>query len=279
MTSLTTALDDELRPPPTTYDGYALDLDGTVYLDDRLLPGAAETVRRLRELGAGIVFVTNKPLETAADYAAKLTGLGIPAAPEDIVTALDSLVRYLRLQHPGARLLTIAEPVVDDTCAGAGFEIVTDPDAADVVVVSFDRGFTYAKLLAAYRAVRRGAVIVATNPDPFCPTEDGGLPDCAAMLAAVEACTGQRAQAITGKPSQHMGAALVERLGVAADRAAMVGDRLATDVAMGQSLGMAGILVLSGVTTPADLLGLEQRPDYVIATLADLLPTHAEEPG
>lgn len=279
MTALAKVLEDELRPPPMTFDGYALDLDGTVYLDDRLLPGAAESVERLRDLGAGVVFVTNKPLESADAYAAKLTALGIPATAEDIVTALDSLVRYLHLEHPGARLLTIAEPLVDTVCAHAGFDIVADPEAAEVVVVSFDRGFSYAKLLAAYRAVRRGAVIVATNPDPFCPTEDGGLPDCAAMLAAVEACTGRRAEAVTGKPSRHMGATLVDRLGVPSDRAAVVGDRLSTDVAMGQSLGMAGILVLSGVTTMADLAAAERRPDYVIANLADLLPNPAEEPG
>jgi NagD protein len=271
--------EDALRPPAVTFDGYALDLDGTVYLDDVLLPGAAQTVERLRTLGAAVVFVTNKPLESAAAYAAKLTALGIPATARDIVTALDSLVRYLRLEHPGARLLTIAEPLLDSVCSEAGFEIVVDPDAADVVVVSFDRGFTYAKLLAAYRAVRRGAVVVATNPDPFCPTEDGGLPDCAAMLAAVEACTGQRAEAVTGKPSRHMGATLVERLGAAAKRSALVGDRLATDVAMGQSLGMAGILVLSGVTTTTDLAAAERPPDYVIANLAELLPTDAEGSG
>jgi HAD superfamily hydrolase (TIGR01450 family) len=268
-----------LGPPSTTYDGYALDLDGTVYLDDHLLPGAAETIERLRELGAGVVFVTNKPLESAEAYAAKLTALGVPATAEDVVTALDSLVRYLQLEHPGARLLTIAEPLLDTVCAEAGFEIVLDPGAADVVVVSFDRGFSYAKLLAAYRAVRRGAVIVATNPDPYCPTEDGGLPDCAAMLAAVEACTGRKAEAITGKPSRSMGEALLERLGVAPERAAMVGDRLATDVAMGQSLGLAGVLVLSGATTAADLAAAERAPDFVIENLSQLLPNPSEEPG
>jgi HAD superfamily hydrolase (TIGR01450 family) len=279
MTAVVSVSDDAVRPPTTTYDGYALDLDGTVYLDDRLLPGAEAAIAQLRSHGARVVFVTNKPLESAEAYAAKLTALGVPAAADDVVTALDSLVRYLRLEHAGARLLTIAEPLVDAMCAQAGFSVVTDPDAADVVVVSFDRGFSYAKLLTAYRAVRRGAVIVATNPDPYCPTEDGGLPDCAAMLAAVEACTGRRAEAVTGKPSRQMGEALVERLGVPPDRAAMVGDRLATDVTMGQMLGMAGILVLSGVTTAADLASVERQPDFVIADLTQLLPNDSEGPG
>jgi HAD superfamily hydrolase (TIGR01450 family) len=265
-----------IRRPPCRYDGYALDLDGTVYLDDRLLPGAAETIARIRAAGASVVFATNKPLESADDYARKLTHLGIDAVRADVVTAVDSTLRYLRGQHEGARLLTIAEPLVDEQCAAAGFEIVRDPDRAQVVLVSFDRGFDYDKLLAAYRAVRLGATIVATNPDPYCPTADGGLPDCAAMLAALEACTGRRAEAVTGKPSRWMGEALVERLGVPPARAAMVGDRVATDVAMGQHLGMTGVLVLSGATTAADLENSDIAPDYVIASLADLLPTPEE---
>lgn len=267
-----------LRRPTVVYDGYALDLDGTVYLDDTLLPGAGETVRRLRELGARIVFATNKPLEDNAAYAEKLTALGIPAEPEDVVTALDSLMAYLGRERPGARLLTIAEPFVEEVCRRAGFSIVAGPQDTDVVLVSFDRGFTYAKLLAAYQAVRAGAVIVATNPDPYCPTVDGGLPDCAAMLAALEACTGRTAEVVAGKPSNLMGAALLARLDVPAGRAAMVGDRLATDVVMGQRLGMAGILALSGATSVSDLSHSDVRPDFVIATLADLLPEPAEGP-
>jgi HAD superfamily hydrolase (TIGR01450 family) len=222
------------------------------------------------------VFATNKPLQRAADYAGKLRRLGIPATAADVVTALDSLVRYLRTHHPQARLLTIAEPLVDQVCTAAGLTVVRDPERADVVVVSFDRGFDYAKLLAGYRAVRSGATIVATNPDPYCPTADGGLPDCAAMLAALEACTGAVAEAVVGKPSRHMGEAILDRLGVAPGRAAMVGDRLATDVAMGQALHMAGVLVLSGATTERDLADSPIDPDLVVASLADLVPRHPD---
>ena len=268
-----------IRRPPYRFDGYALDLDGTVYLDDHLLPGAAETIARIRSGGSAVVFATNKPLESAEAYATKLRRLGVAAERGDIVTAVDSVLVHLRRNHQGARLLTIAEPLVDQTCVEAGFEVVTDPERADVVLVSFDRGFSYAKLLAAYRAVRRGAVIVATNPDPYCPTGDGGLPDCAAMLAALEACTGRTAEVVAGKPSRLMGDALVERLGVAPERAAMVGDRLTTDVAMGQRMGMVGVLVLSGATTAADLATSAVHPDFVIDGLADLLPATPDDRG
>ncbi len=239
------------------FDGYALDLDGTVYLGDELLPGAAATVQALREAGARVVFATNRPLDTAAHYAAKLTRLGIPTEERDVVTAVDALVRYLRAHHAGRPLLLIAEEVVAERLRSEGFEI---GEPAEVVVVSFDRTFDYAKLHAAYRAVREnGAAIVATNPDPYCPTPDGGLPDCAAMLAALEACTGARAEAIVGKPSRHMAEALLERLGVDPARAAVVGDRLATDVAMADELGATGVLVLSGATDAAARRELPDR--------------------
>ncbi|MFF8941897.1 HAD-IIA family hydrolase [Streptomyces sp. NPDC014864] len=260
-----------LRPSTRRYAGYALDLDGTVYLDDHLLPGADEAIARLRAEGARVVFVTNKPLDLAHGYADKLTRLGIPTSAEDVVTALDALVLYLRERHPQARVLTVAEPLVDSLLVDAGFTLGCEPEDVDIVVVSFDRTFDYAKLHAAYRAVRAGAAIVATNPDPYCPTADGGLPDCAAMLAAIEACTGARAEAIVGKPSSHMARAFLDRLGVPASETAMVGDRLATDVAMGNTAGMAGILVLSGATTPSDLARSDVRPHAVVSSLRDLL--------
>lgn len=266
------------------FEGYAFDLDGTVYLGDELLPGARETIATLREDGARIVFVTNKPLETNADYAAKLTRLGVPAEAADVVTAIDSLLAYLGEHHPGARLLTVAEAVVEEALAEAGWQLVEAPAAADVVVVSFDRGFDYAKLEAAYRAVRhQGATIVATNPDRFCPTPEGGLPDCAAMLAAVEACTGARAEAVLGKPSATMGRELLARLGTAPDATAVVGDRLETDVAMGQRVGMSGVLVLSGATGAAAVDDSVVRPDYVLEGIGHLVPellqgTHGKEP-
>jgi HAD superfamily hydrolase (TIGR01450 family) len=259
------------RAPVHRYAGYGFDLDGTVYLGDQLLPGAAETIAELRAGGARVVFVTNKPLERAVDYAAKLTRLGVPASEQDVVTAVDALIDYLDRIHPGATVLPVAEPVVASTLAEHGYVLTDGAERATVVVVSFDRTFDYAKLHAAYRAVRAGAVIVATNPDAYCPTPDGGLPDCAAMLAAIEACTGARAEAVVGKPSEHMARAFLDRLGVPSREAAFVGDRLNTDVAMAQLVGAAGVLTLTGATSVDDLPGSHVIPDAVVASLKDLL--------
>jgi NagD protein len=170
-------------------------------------------------------------------------------------------------------VLTIAEPLVDQTLAAAGISVTQEPAAAGVVVVSFDRTFSYDKLLRAFRAVRHfGAVIVATNPDPFCPTPDGGLPDCAAMLAALEACTQTRAEIVLGKPGEHMAAELLGRLAVPPHQVAIVGDRLSTDIAMSRALRMTSVLVLSGATGAEDIRNSPHRPDFVIEGIADLLP-------
>jgi NagD protein len=257
------------RAVTTPYGGYAF--DGTIYLGDKLIEGADSVIATLRAGGARVVFVTNKPLETSRDYAAKLTRLGIPTDPEDVISAIDALVSYLLQHHPTATLMAVAEPLLIDALRLAGFEVTTDPKSTDVVVVSFDRTFDYAKLTSAYQAVNAGAVIVATNPDPYCPTPDGGLPDCAAMLAAIEACTGARAEAIVGKPSIHMAKAFLERLGVPASEAVVVGDRLLTDVEMGLSAGMAAVLVLSGATTRAILADSAVTPTYVLEDIRGLV--------
>ena len=272
MTNATTRF---LRRPDRMYGGYVFDLDGTLYLGERLLPGAAETIAAIRGHGARLAFLTNKPLERPAVYAAKLSALGIPAAPMDVVSSTDALVRYLRANAPGARILAIGEPLIETLLGEAGFETVAlgEPERAELVVVAWDRTFDYPKLVAAFRAVRAGARLIATNPDAFCPFPDGDLPDCAAMLAAIEASTGARAEAVVGKPSSHMAATLLERLDLRADDTILVGDRLATDVRMAHEAGMAAALVLTGATTAADVAEADVVPDFVLEGVADVLPT------
>lgn len=264
-----------VRTPPRLFTGYAFDLDGTVYLDDALLPGAGAAIEAIREAGRRVVFVTNNPLRDGRDYAAKLTRLGLPTSSRDVVTSLDAMVGYLAERHPAAAVYTVSEHLVRRTLNEAGHRSVERPEDASVVVVSFDRSFSYGKLHEAYRAVRAGAVIVATNPDPYCPTADGGLPDCAAMLAALEACTGVRAEAVVGKPSAYMAEACLNRLGVPAEETAIVGDRLLTDVAMAGTAGTVGVLTLTGATTQDELAAASVRPDYVIERLTDLIPSRA----
>ena len=261
-----------MRGPERLFDGYLFDLDGTVYLGDELLPEAKETLGELKAR-SNVVYLTNKPLETPADYAAKLTRLGVETRPEEVISSTDALLLYLGRHAPKARLFVIGESPLIRLLSLAGYEVAQEAGGVDVVIVSFDRTFDYRKLKISFDAVRGGARIVATNPDAYCPTPGGGLPDCAAMLAAVEASTGARAEAIVGKPSPHMAAALLERLGVPARDTLLVGDRLATDVRMANEAGMASALILTGATGLEEVIRSPDRPDYVIEHLGDLLPT------
>lgn len=254
------------------YQAYVFDLDGTVYLDERTTPGAREALAWVRATGAAVAFLTNNPLRRGATYAQKLRSLGIEARPDEVITSLDALAAYLAAHPPAGPVLPLAEPLVGEVLVESGLELTDDPARAAMVVVSWDRGFDYAKLLAGFRAVRGGARIVATNPDPYCPTADGGMPDCAAMLAALEACTGARAEAIVGKPSAHMAAAILGHLGVPASEVLMIGDRLLTDVGLARAAGMASGLALTGATTLADAEAAERPPDLCLASLVDLIP-------
>jgi HAD superfamily hydrolase (TIGR01450 family) len=262
-----------VKAPGRIFGGYVFDLDGTVYLGDELLPGARETLGELKRLSR-VVYLTNKPLSMPADYAAKLTRLGVETAPEEVISSVDALLLYLDQHAPGARLFVIGEQPLIGALRAAGYAVAQEEEArgVDVVVVSFDRTFDYRKLKVAFDAVRAGARLVATNPDAYCPTPDGGLPDCAAMLAAVEVSTGTRAEAIVGKPSPHMGRAVLDRLGVPARETLLVGDRLATDMRLAKEAGMAGALILTGATSLEEALSSADRPDYVIDHLGDLLP-------
>src|SRR6266850_4157871 len=246
--------------PKLPYRGWLFDLDGTVYLGDRLIPGAAECLAALRAAGRHIAFLTNKPLQTRTEYAAKLTRLGVPAAPDDVINSSLVLARYLRDRDPGAPVFVIGEPPMLDEMRAHGFEVRPD-ERVRWVVIAFDRTFDYAKLNVALQAVKQGARLIATNPDRTCPVEGGEIPDCAGMTAAVEAVTGHTVEVIVGKPSPIILEVALERLGVTAGECVIVGDRLETDMLMGKRLGLATILVLSGVTREGDVRIAETAPD------------------
>ena len=252
------------------YRGWLFDLDGTIYVGERLVPGADEVVARLRAEGRRVAFLSNKPLETRADYARKLTRLGIAAAPDDVINSSLVLARHLRGIDPGAPVYVIGEPPMLAEMRAHGFE-VRDDSRVRWVVIAFDRTFTYAKLDTALQAVRGGARLIATNPDRTCPVEGGEIPDCAGMIAAVEAVTDRRVEAIVGKPSPIILEVALAALGVPARDTAMVGDRIETDVAMAKRSGLAAVLVLSGVTRPDDPRIADLAPDHVIRSVKDLL--------
>ena len=256
---------------PPAYAGYILDLDGTIYLGDRLIIGAREVVLRIREAGKGVVFLSNKPLEPRDSYAAKLTRLGIPTPAEDVINSTRALIGYLRGECPGARVFVIGETALLEELRDEGLFLSEDRDEIEVVVAAFDRTLDYTKLNIAHQALARGARFFATNADRTCPIAGGEIPDCAGVIAFLEATTGRQVEMIAGKPSRLMLDAAVARLGVPGEDCLMVGDRLATDMRMGSDAGIDTALVLTGVTTREDMAGSQVTPTYVLESVAELV--------
>jgi NagD protein len=252
------------------YDGYIFDLDGTLYLGDALLPQASETIATLRKRGAAVVFLSNNPTRTTAQYAAKLEQLGIPAVPADVINSSQVLVAWLKDNLPSATVFVVGEQPLKDDLVAAGFALATRPGTTDLVVASFDRTFDYPKLQFAFDAIRAGARFVATNADRYCPVPGGGEPDAAAVIAAIEACTATHVEVVVGKPSPLMARAALARIDLSPSRCLMVGDRLETDVLMGRDAGMATALALTGATTREALASSGIQPTYVIERLGEL---------
>jgi phosphoglycolate/pyridoxal phosphate phosphatase family enzyme len=268
----------ERNLPDRLYQGYVFDLDGTVYLGDALLPGARRTIQTLRRAGRRIVFVSNKPVATRQSYADKLTRLGVPTPVEDIVNSSQVLARWLTTHAPGARVYPIAEQVLIDELVAAGMVLVDKPGEIEYVIASFDRTFVYRKLQIAFDAIRAGARLIASNADAYCPVPGGGEPDAAAIIAAIEACTGCRNELVAGKPSALMARTAMDLLGTAPGESIMVGDRVETDILMGQRAGMWTAMPLTGATTLDRLARSEVQPDYVLERLDELLPDGANGP-
>ncbi|MBW7884349.1 MAG: HAD-IIA family hydrolase [Caldilineaceae bacterium] len=262
-------------------DGFVFDLDGTVYLGEAALPGSVEGICALRERGKKVLFVSNKPLEQRQVYAAKLTRLGIPATADDVITSAYVLGHHLARTQPQLRYYVVGEESLRQELREHGLTVlgeldgqdpmaVLDSDGIDAVVVAFDRTLDYRKLNTAYQALRLGARFYATNGDKTCPMPGGAIPDAGATIAALETITGRRLELLAGKPSSLIMEVALQRLGLPAERCMMVGDRLETDIFMGQQAGMVTAVVLTGVSTRHDVDQMQTPPTYVVENIGEI---------
>lgn len=252
-----------------TYEAAILDLDGTVYLGERLVPGAGECVGSLREDGVDVLFLTNKAIERRRDYAEKLERLGVPATREDVINSGWVTARYAARNHPDRRAFVVGEDPLVEELESAGVA-VTREEPGELLVASMDREFSYETLELALRTVETGAPFIATNPDRTCPTDGDPIPDAAGMIGAIEGVSGRTVDAMLGKPSPTMVETALGRLDADPGSCLMVGDRLETDIRMGNEAGMTTVLVLSGVSDRSTLAGHEVEPDHVIDSLGSL---------
>lgn len=248
---------------------FALDMDGTIYLGQKLLPGAKDFLEYLTASGRKYVFLTNNSAKNKQSYVTKLQALGLDASADQILTSGEATALYLNRMKPNARIFLLGTPDLKREFIAHDFTL-TD-SAPDFVVLGFDQTLNYAKLTEACHLIREGVPLIATHPDINCPTDErsGYIPDVGAMLELLYASTGQRAK-IIGKPYQEIIDVLMTKLDCRREETAIVGDRLYTDIKLAENAAICGILVLSGETKQTDLANSEVKPDYVFANVREL---------
>lgn len=252
------------------YRGAVLDLDGTVYRGGELVPGAAAAVDRLRERGLALVFLSNNPTKTRADYVERLADLGIEAREGEILSSGTLTARYLAEHHADDRLFVVGSSGLREQLRAAGLATTDDPERAEVVVGSFYRGFDYDTLRESYYALRDGAPFVGTDPDVVVPVADGVVPGSGAIIRSMAGIAARDPDRVLGKPSPEAAEMALDALGTQPEDTIVVGDRPGTDIALGERAGATTVLVLSGVTDRDGLVDSSVSPDYVLDSLADI---------
>ena len=246
--------------------GFLLDMDGTFYLSDRLLEGALRFIDVLRKQKKEFLFLTNNSSKHRRQYVEKISRLGLPLVEESVLTSGEATALYLKEQHPGADIFLVGTPSLEEEFRQHGFQLVEKEPK--FLVLGFDTTLTYKKLWMLCDFVRAGIPYIATHPDFNCPTETGWMPDIGAMIAFVKAATGREPDLVVGKPNRLIVDAAAKKMNLQVNQMAMIGDRLYTDIALGQTSGIATVLVLSGETKIEDLKDSPFQPDYTFQNLA-----------
>ena len=263
---------------------WILDMDGTVYLGNRLFKETLPFLERIHHAGASYLFFTNNAARSKETYVRRLNTMGIPAKAEDILTSAETLIGFLVHHRKNKKVYLVGTADLKKAFLDAGILLwepvgsKADPfdpepveeEPADIVVVSFDTSVTYEKLDTACRLIRHGAEFLSTHPDFNCPVEGGFIPDSGAICALVTASTGKMPRYF-GKPYEDVVNQIEEYTCLSRSEMVVVGDRLYTDIALGTKNGMDAVLVLSGETRKEDLEGSDVQPTFVAENVGELL--------
>ncbi|WP_223066257.1 TIGR01457 family HAD-type hydrolase [Paenibacillus caui] len=254
------------------WKAFLIDLDGTMYHGSRMVPGADQLIAEMNKQGIPFLFVTNNSSRTPGDVARSLVEMGIPAKEEQVCTSAVGAARYLADKDPGATVAVIGETGLVSALEEAGLRI-TEQDP-DYVVQGIDRHFNYETLRKAAGWIAAGATYILTNPDLLLPGSNGLMPGAGTLSAAIQAATGVVPITI-GKPESILMLQAIERLGLAADQVAVIGDNMLTDISAGAHAGCGTILTLTGVTTEQNLEHYKEKtgivPDVICSDLQELM--------
>ena len=249
---------------------FLLDMDGTLYLDDRLFDKVPEFLSHVRRIGGRYLFLTNNSSRGVEGYMEKLSRMGIPTAPEDYLTSVDAAIDHLRRFHAGEKCYVFGTRAFYGQLQTAGIPVTDRPeDDVDILLCGFDRELTFRKLEDACILLNRGVTWLATNPDWVCPTWYGSVPDCGSVCRMLTTATG-REPVVIGKPQPEMALLAMERTGFSPEQTVLLGDRLYTDVACGVNAGIDTVFVLSGEGTMADIDTYQIHPTWVYPDIGTL---------
>ena len=251
---------------------YLFDMDGTLYLGDRLYPFTIELLETLKASGRKYLFMTNNSSKSVADYIRKLDKLGIQATREDVITSSQATAYYLKSHHWGKTLYVCGTRSLKAELEMEGFTVSDDITKTQCIVMGFDTELTFQKLhdVSYLLLTQPDLPYIATNPDYVCPTEFGSVPDCGSVCDMIFNATGKR-PVVIGKPSPLMPTLAMAHTGYSKEETAVVGDRIYTDVKSGLNAGITGILVLSGETTREILEASDVKPHLVLEDASEIL--------
>ena len=251
---------------------FLFDMDGTLYLGNRLYDFTNELLDTIKSSGGRYMFMTNNSSRSVSDYIKKLAGLGVKAVREDFITSSQATAYYLNKHYKGKTLYVCGTESLKEELRANGYEITESLDKVEVVVMGFDTELTFKKLedVSKLLLLRRDIPYIATNPDYVCPTEFGSVPDCGSVCDMLYNVSGRRPLVI-GKPEPLMPILAMEHTGYTREETVVIGDRIYTDIKSGLNAGVTTILVMSGETTYEILEKSDDKPDYVMESGKELL--------
>ncbi len=250
---------------------FLFDMDGTLYLGDRLYPFTDNLLKSIRQKGGRYLFMTNNSSKSVNAYMEKLEKLGIHADKGDFITSSQATAYYLKKHHNGKKLYVCGTKSLVEELEEEGFAVTTNLEDVECVVAGFDTELTFQKLWDVSKLLTNPDLpYIATNPDLVCPTEFGSVPDCGSMCISIENATG-RVPVVIGKPSPLMPQLAMEKWGVAKEETAVIGDRIYTDIKCGLNAGILSILVMSGETTQEIMEQSPDKPHLVMQDASEIL--------
>lgn len=249
------------------YKGFVFDLDGTIYRGEKLIPGADKTINKIRALDKKVIFVSNKTTDSPGDYLKFLVSNGIEIYPGELITASTVIINYLSQNHRAAKFYAIGEDKFIEELQSSGFIYTENFNEVDVVIVTLDRTLNYQKLEIAARSLECGAKFFAANIDDTCPVDNGEILDAGSTISALEKRTHRKLELHFGKPSEFMIKEVLNRIQLGKEDILITGDRIETDIAMGNAFGIDTAIVKTGIK---NFPNGNIKPVYVLNSINNL---------